>query len=312
METFQILLQRMIVLVLIGVLGFFAQKRKILNEQAQFHAREIMIKLGVPFAILSSVPIETNPVMRGNISLMLLIAFLSLLLFFLIAQLVIRTNKVSLSERAAITMSLMFGNTMFVGLPLAEAAFGSEGIFYLALFNLAGALLTWSYGVRVCNPHSKFDVKKILFNPACVASFAMILLVCFNLSLPAFLHDTFSILGRLSTPLSMLLIGAMLAGTPFREVFRQRLGYLITLLRLVILPIAIGLLLRLFHVSDLLLRVSMVCVALPAGSLNPSVVRSGGLDASASNNMTVLTTIFSIITIPLTMLYVDLLLLLPI
>ena len=312
METFWILLQRMIVLLLIGLLGFFAKRRGILDEVAQQKAQAIMLKLGVPFAILSSVSADSDPSMGKNIVTMLIISAVAMLVFFLVAQLFCRRKGVDRADRAGIIMGLMFGNTLFVGLPLAEVLFGPQGIFYLSLFNLVSTVLTWTYGASVCQPSGRFQWKTMLSNPAFIASLFMVLLVLFQVPLPLVLSDTMSILGKMTTPLSMLLLGAMLAGMSVHEVFRRPISYAVTLVRLVVLPLALLFVIRLFGVGEEVMRIAAICVGLPAGSLNPSIVRSGGLNPATANSIAVLTTLGSVITIPIMMLYVNLLLALPV
>lgn len=311
MDTFLVLLQRMIVLVLISSLGFFAQRRGILDENGQTVGREILLKLAVPFAILSSLPAEGNPLLRQHIPMLFGIAIASLLVFFLAAHLVCHLCHCDRSERAGVIMSLMFGNTLFVGLPLAEVAFGSEGVFFLAVFNIVGTVVCWTYGVSVCQPEGKIDLKKLFFNPAAIASVVLLILVCLEVRLPVFLTDTFSIMGKMSTPLSMLLVGAMLANMKFREVFAQPLGYLVSVLRLLVIPYLFFFFMRLLNVPNELIRVAVVCIAIPAGSLNPNIVRAGGLDPAPINSMVVISTLLSIVTIPVSILYVDWLIALP-
>lgn len=308
---FLILLERLIVLFMIAGLGYFARRKQLISDSGQDTLRTVLLSLSVPFVLLASSNMPGESLPRKDILIMIGISALCLLVFWLVAQLITRIKPMDRSKRAACIFNLMFGNTIFIGLPLADAAFGPKGTFCVAMFNLLSMTLIWTYGVSVASKDGRFSWKRLFLNPGALASIVTLLLVLFELRLPAFALDFCSFMGNMSAPLSMLLLGAMLAGVPLRQMLLDRMASLITLLRLVVIPLVLLLLLRILHVPNFLLQISAICVSMPAGAMNPNIIQNGGLDPAPANAGVVQSTALALVTMPLMVVYAEYLSILP-
>lgn len=298
-----ILLERLAVLFMIAGLGFFAQRKRILTHSVQQAAREIMLKLSVPFSIIASANMQGETVAKTDIFIMIGISAIALFTWWLVAQLLLRIRPGSPSEKAGCILNMMFGNTLFIGLPLADAAFGARGVFLLAMFNILSAVLTWTYGVSVGSAQGGFSLKRLFLNPGALASLFTLLLVLLDLQLPSFALDFCQFLGAMAAPLSMLLLGSMLAGSSLGEVFRNPMAAVQSLARLIFVPLLLLFLLRLAGINSFLLQISAICIAIPAGALNPNIIKSGGLDPEPANAMVLQSTALSFLTLPAMMAY---------
>ena len=132
-----------------------------------------------------------------------------------------------------------------------------------------------------------------------VACIVTIMIYFANLGLPAFVESTLTHLSNLTSPLSMMVIGASLAAIDLRELFTDAKLLLFSAIKLVVIPI-IGLwVIRQFVDSELLLGVCLVMLATPVGSMTAMLAQQYEGDYEMASKAVALTTILSVATMPL-------------
>ncbi|MFC6260702.1 AEC family transporter [Levilactobacillus fujinensis] len=197
----------------------------------------------------------------------------------------------------------VYSNAGFMGVPLASALFGSNGVFF-AVASLAGFnIFCWTHGITLFTPHKTGDRRinwhQILLNPNIVAIAVGLLIFVSGLHLPSLLNQTITYVSSINTPLSMIVIGNSLAAVKLnRHTLDHRLwGPL--LLRNLLFPIIMLLILRLFGVQGIPLYTTVLMGACPvAGNVVLFTLQAHG-DTSPAVTLMSLSTILCLVTIPL-------------
>ena len=203
-----------------------------------------------------------------------------------------------------------FANVGFIGYPVTQAIFGDEAIFYTCVFNLPFNFLAFSVGVVFIQKSAALmrgeDVSgvkaaiswKTLLTPCLVTSIIAIILAFTGIKAPAIIGDTCKMLGDITTPAALMVIGSSLADMPVKEMFSNGKIYLFAAFRLLILPMAVFFLYRMFVTDTLLLGVCVIISAMPVATNGTMLCLQYNADEKLMAQGTFITTLASLVTIP--------------
>ncbi len=138
-----------------------------------------------------------------------------------------------------------------------------------------------------------------LFNINVIAAIAGFVLFLFSVKIPEILAIPMRMIGGLTTPLAMVVTGAMLARTPIRSVVGDWRLYAVSALRLLVWPAITAVVLRLFGVSGQLYAITVIVAAMPSASNTSMIAEVYGGDTGTASSIVFMTTLFSVVTIPL-------------
>ncbi len=209
----------------------------------------------------------------GRILLNMLYTFLTatgvMLGVILIGRFITAKKQKSDASMRIANIAFSFGNCTFIGIPLLEALLPEykEAAIYSCVFYMSMSIIGWTVASFIITNNKKhISIKKIFLNPATVGLIISLPFFIFNFRLPAAFHDAVSLMGRMSTPLCMLILGMRLATLQLKSVFMDRMKYLSSAVRLLLVPmIYIG-----------------ICLILPIGpSLKTSIVVCGSAPVAA-------------------------------
>lgn len=293
-------INQMLVLFLIMALGYVANRCKIMNDSSNRFLSKFMMNVTVPAMILSSV-METE-ISMDSVALLMIIAaaFLSMALLFLCGLAVSRILRVPLKDRGQYTFMTMFGNIGFMGFPVISSIFGNDAVFYGAIFLIPFNLLLFSLGVILISPRSdaKIDLSA-LRSPTMIASVIAVILFFLRLPIPGVISQTCQLVGDITTPGAMLLIGSTLALMPFKKMFQNWRIYIFTAIKLLALPVITWAVFHPFLSDALLLGVTVLNAAMPVATNTTMLcMEYGGNEPLASEGI-FFTTVLSVATIPL-------------
>lgn len=245
---FNALLNTIATLFVLLLVGFGASKLGIIDEIASKKLTRLIISIGQPLLIISSLlSIEYS---RDNLLLGLKILALSFsvhAVMAVIAYLACLKFK-DLDERKLSEFSIVFGNVGFIGFPILSSLFGAKGVFMGAFFMVPFNILTWTWGVAILARKRKdirLNLKKIFINYGTVPGVIGVILYALNLPLPQFVFSSASYLGSLCTPITMLITGALLARRSFKQIFLTPKMYYLSFVKLIIVPAAVCLIAKL-------------------------------------------------------------------
>ena len=211
-------------------------------------------------------------------------------------------------ERGVHRFAMCFANVAFMGYPVAEAILGSESLFLVSIYNIPFQFLAFSIGIIMVagperiNPSGqsrKARYLSMLVNPAIVSTFAGFILFLFSVRIPAPFSLAATMLGSITTPLSMVLIGSVLAGTRIMNMGGNPRLWTTTLFRLVLHPLLVLLAVKTAGLSGLELFVPVLMAGMPVAANATILAGVYGGDAELSSALVFITTLVSLATIPL-------------
>ena len=305
------LLNTVITLFLLMAVGFTANKIGIIDEAASKKLSKVILSIGQPCLIISGlIKIEYS---AENLKLgltTLLLGFLFHIIMSLIAFLACRPIR-ELNHQKLSEFMMILGNVGFLGFPIYESLFGAKGLFMGAFMVASFNITLWTWGIAILarkRTDIKLTVKKIFINYGTVPSAIGIALFLLNLNLPKFVVDTTGYLANLCTPISTLIIGALLGRSKLLKIFTTPKIYYVTVMKLIIIPILMCLLTKILCLStELSLFLTAVC-AMPSATSVSMLAELYNIDPEYSAQSVGMTSLLCIITIPIIMMTAKLIL----
>ena len=199
------------------------------------------------------------------------------------------------------------GNCGFMGIPLIETLLPNypQGVAFCSTFCMAMNLLMWTVISTIYTHDRKYiKLSNALLNPATVASYIAIALLALRVQIPAEVEDFVSLSGRMATVVSMLVLGMRMAVLPIRPMLTQPIQYLASALKLIVFPlIVLGVCSLLPLEREFVLTIYIMC-CMPAGTLVQTFaeILHEGQDTAA--DVVLLSTLLSLITVPVMMMLV--------
>lgn len=293
-------LEVMVMLFTMVILGYAACKLGYMGDKFDKKLSSIVVDITCPLLVLSSVMGDEMPD-RSLILPLVGVGFLTYIILLVFGFWVPRFISKNHDDQGMIGFSLMFANVGFFGYPIVASIFGPKAVFYAALLNVpntffiftAGVMLVkGEYSIRQFNP-------KVLLSPALIGAFIAALLVAFGVHTPEMIARPITMVGNITVPAALMIIGSSMARLPLREIIGSGKVYATSFLRLVIVPLSVYFLFRLCGVNTLINNINTVVIAMPVASFGTMFCMKYGRNPSLMTEATFITTLFSIITIPL-------------
>ena len=281
---------------LIGV-GVVCAKVKLLSDGAVKALANLVLYIATPCVIVKSCIREFDPAMLWGFLTVIAVAAATHGLLILLAKVVFRDKEED--RRRVFRVATVFSNAGYMAIPLQQAILGDVGVFYCAAYVIVFNVFLWTYGLAEMSGESRLSVKKILLNPGVIGVVVGLLLFVLPIPVPALIVDGIGHLAALNTPVPMLIVGYYLAQTDLLAALKDGRSWLCMALRLVAAPaVALGALL-LCGVRGDLLTSCMICIATPVATSCTMFATRFDRDPRLSVNLVSLSTILSVVTLPL-------------
>lgn len=183
-----------------------------------------------------------------------------------------------------------------MGYPIILAV-NPDWMIYAVAYNIAFVFVTWTVGVSLFQGWQNISLKCVLLNPNVISAFIGFAVFCLNITLPDILSQTMSLVGGLTTPLSMLLIGTRVCGIRPGDL-KDKDYHIAAALRLIVLPLLALLLLRPLHLDDCVWRTIYLLTAMPCGTLTAMQAELYGGDSRFAARAIAYSTLLSLATVP--------------
>lgn len=297
-----IIFEKVLTIFFLIVIGFLCYKAKILDDHTKMHLSVLITQIVTPVLIFVSYQMDLNMDLVKNMGITFLLAVLNYFLAIGIVRLAVRRKEGY--DLAVEKFTAIYSNCGFMGIPLAYGLYGAEGVVFATVYMTVFNIFAWTHGVVLMDPeNSKIDLRKLI-SPSLIGIVLGLLFFFFQIRVPGPLYDAFEFVGDLNTPLAMLVSGVIIAQIHFREMVRHVRIYLITILRLVVIPLFFGLAVRFLPVDEMVKVVAMTLTACPTAALGIIFsVRFKRDDKYAAEIFSV-TTLCSLLTIPLSVILV--------
>lgn len=288
-------------LFLILLAGFVLVRAGLLRAADSKVLSVILVYLVIPCVIIDAFQIEDTPAIRAGLAVSFAAAAAIHLLFLVLTGLLCRFLGLDAIERA----TAIYSNAGALVIPLVQALLGQEYVIYSCAFIIVQLVLLWTHGSMILRGAGALSWKAILTNVNLLSIAAGAVLYAGRIPLPAVLSGAMDDMGALMGPLGMLLAGMAIAESPLRQLVCTPRYYLTAALRLVVYPLAALVLLWATGMAALLpdgraiLMTVYLAAITPACTTITSMVQLYGQDAGKSSALYVMSTLLSIVTMPL-------------
>lgn len=282
------------------IVGAWLKRRGIIDANGKKTLTDLCVNIIIPCNIFKSFLIEFNKdVFLLCFRLLIAAVLLQILCLTLNTKIF---NKYPVKRKKVLQYCTIVPMSGFLGNPIAEAIYSSMGILYTSIFLIPMRVVMWSVGTTYFVADEKMDKKKVLKNvmthPCLVAVYLGLFFMITQLHLPAFLTSTVKYISSCNSAVSMFIVGTILADVSLPTIINKD-GLLFSAFRLVILPAiayGLGIVLGLDNVSH---GVSVLMTGMPAGATSAIFAARYGSDAEFATRVVVLTTLISMITLPI-------------
>ena len=204
---------------------------------------------------------------------------------------------------------MIFANCGFLGYPVLQSFLGNElGLFYGVFFTLFFNIFCWSYGVILMNDGKGLDsrtmFRKIFLNPSFISAILGFVFFMLEIKIPVFIGEGMNLIGNMTFPLSMLIVGSLFCELDIKTVFRDKIIFWYIFLKLIAFPLVMifvsdFVLIKLFGLPNMFAYLLVTMCCMPAASNTAIMADYYNADKLLAAKTVSISTLFSVVTIPL-------------
>ncbi|MBE6752930.1 MAG: AEC family transporter [Ruminococcaceae bacterium] len=286
-------------------LGLLLFKAKLFRRESLDDVTNILLWAVTPCLLINSFTRRFERSLAISLGVFAAAAALSMTLIALVMLFLLRRKNAD--DRRVMTFATTFSNCGFMGLPLAEALYGEEGVMYASIFVAVFNLVQWTLGYCIMSGKGA-PIKRVLINPGIIGLVLGLPIFIFSLNLPDVLHSTISAVAGVNTPLAMIVIGAHLACGDIVGAIKDKRVLTVCAMRLLVMPLAFMGILALFGThgifsiwwmpAKLAASVLLIELAAPCGATTVLIGSLCGRDTELAGQCVALSTLLSVATLP--------------
>ena len=300
MQISILLMEEIIKLFVIMFMGYAVVKAGLMKSSESKSVSVVMVYLVIPCVILNAFQVEYTPDVQKGLLLACAAAVAVHILFLLLTAILKKPLHLDVIERATI----IYSNAGILVIPLVQELLGQEYVIYSSAYIAVQLILIWTHCKNMLCEEDKLEWKKVLLNVNIISIIAGVVLFIFRIQLPSGAQDVLNMMNNMIGPLGMLLAGMVIAEVPLKTVFTRKRSYLSATLRLLVYPVFVLILMKVIQIftsiqdsKQILLTVYLASIT-PACATVTSMAQLYDKDAAYSSSLYVLTTLLSIVTMP--------------
>lgn len=287
------------IIILIGVYG---SKKGIITPETNKGLTDILIKIALPFMIISSFMFTYDDTIKSNVfktfyysieayGIMIAVSYLTLI-------------PIKGDKKTVLHFANVFVNTGYIGFPVLNSVYGSEGIIYGSIFNVFFVIFVWTYGImlykgKLEKGYLKKEIVSLLFNPSIIAVAIGTAMMVLNIKLEGAILNSVKSIGNITGPLSMFIIGVILSNVKIKQYLKDWQVYYELAIKLIIIPLVTYLILLLLEDSSRAVYSIIIMTAMPASAMTSILAENFNKEKEFAAIIVSATTLTSLITVPL-------------
>lgn len=282
----------------IMILGYIFRKAGMISDEGKSLLTDLVLYVTLPASIIKSFQIEFNHQILVSCMVVIVVAagiqvgawLLGMILYPCFPD----------ERKKVLQYATICSNAGILGNPIAEGIFGSMGLLYASIYTIPQRTFMWSIGLTYFTqaPDMKTLIKKVSTHPCIVSVVIGMLIMVFQIPVPGFLSLTIKNIAGGNTFLAMSLVGTILAEVPFRSLPEKDTVYY-SFIRLFFIPFLVYLACHFAQVDSLVTGVSVVLSGMPSASVTAVLAAKYGKDEVFATKCVVLSTLLSMVTVPL-------------
>lgn len=279
-------------------IGFALSKCKLVSEPGVGGMTNTLLWAVTPCLIIETFSRSFDRQLALSLGIFAVGAILGTALAALLSTLLFRRFG---EDSAIMTFAGTFSNCGFMGLPLAQALFGAEGVMYASIFVVIFHLSQWTYGYAVLSG-GKISLKRLIVNPGVIGLVLGLPLFFLSVTLPDMLSQIIGSVADINTPLAMIVIGCHLARADLLKALTDKRVYAVSGVRLLLAPalsILLTWLLPIPYLSSVACSVLCIELAAPCAATSVLIGTLCGHDAELPSRCVAISTLLSVLTLPI-------------
>ena len=296
LENLLVVAGQVATLFLMMAVGFILVRRGTLSGPGLDQMSHLLLYVVIPCVIIDSLQVAWDAALLADMGVMLLINAV----YYLVtcAAVIPLFRRQSEDVAVALRFGVVYANTGFMGLPLIQAVLGEEAVIFTVVVIVAFNLCQWTHGVLLMGGRGEVSVRKALLNPGTIGLSVGLVFFLSGLRLPPMADKALGYLSDLNTPLAMVVIGGQMARSGLLQAFRQKALYAASALRLAVIPLLTALALLPFRLNPLVYCTAVILSGAPVAGSTGIFAQKFGRDPTASAQFVTLSTLLSILTLP--------------
>ena len=293
----------MATLFVIVIVGYMAGKLGYMGGDFDRKLSSLVINWTCPALILSSSMTGDLPD-RQYILPLLGISVLTYVVLTALAWGFSRLLTKRIEHRGILSFAMVFGNVGFMGYPVVASIFGHQAVFYAAVLNVVNTFAVFTIGTMMItggegSGRERFN-KKVLYSTPMLSAYLSMLIVALGIdNIPGYVSQPLTMIGNITVPAALLIIGSSMSQLPLRALLGTPVVYATTLLRLAVLPLGVHFLCRALGFDPFVTNINTVVIAMPVATYGTILCLKYGRDTTLIAELTFITTLLSMLTIPL-------------
>ena len=294
-----VLLQQMGILFVYMMIGYVACKKEYFDQEFGKKLSWLVVNVANPMLAISAVVNNEEQIAKKDFYVTVLLAICFYAFFLILAQILPRLIGVQKSDIGVYKMMTTFNNIGFMGFPVIAAAYGNGALIYAVPFSIMFNILCYTWGIQtLCGGGEKGNWKRII-NIGTISGIISIVLFFMQIPVPKMICSLSAGLSNLTGPLSMLVIGISIAAMELKDLFTDVKLLKFALIKLLAVPVAAMLLVCQVIDNRLICEVFLVMMATPAAIMCAILSQQYGGDYELAAKGVALTTILSVVTMPI-------------
>lgn len=292
------ILNQTIIMLLLIMVGVICSKTKIISKETNKQLSTFVLQVVNPVLILMSFQTEYRSELARN----LIITFgLSVLAFaVMIGASILFVRKGEGRETAVERFAATYSNCAFMGIPLLNALFGAEGVFYLTAFITVFNFFVWTHGVILLSGERDFrQVVKVFYSPTIIAIALGIIMFFARIRIPSVPAQALQFIANINTPMAMIVSGVTMADTNVLKLLKKPGIYYISILKLLVIPIILVAVLSLFNIDEKVRLTVIIAASAPPAAMGTLLSIKYGRNSLYASEIFTAGTILSIATLPI-------------
>ena len=299
MELALITAQQVAVLFLLIGTGMVAVKTGVLKLENKQALSNLLVYIIVPAMVVNSYRMEFSAQILRNLLAAFGMSVLSVLLGTVITLLL--TARKTGNRMPIFRFACIFSNAAYMGFPLISALFGSEGLLYASAYVTVFNILLWTLGYGLVSGGSsvKEVARSLVRTPVLYAIVVGLGIYLLQIPLPTLITQPLELLAGVNTPLSMLITGMLIAAGDVRSIVTDKHIWKLASVRMLLIPAATLALFGVLGFHGTAAQVVTLLECCPAAAITSVFAVQFGHDEHFAAGSVVLTTLLSIVTLPL-------------
>lgn len=296
-----LLMEQIAELFLMIFMGFLIVKTGLLKDDDSKVLSKIVLYLIIPCVIINAFQVDyTMDTVKGLLIALAASVMIQIILLITISVLgkFLHLNEVEIA-------SVYYSNSGNLIVPIVTFILGQEWVLYGCVFMSVQLVFLWTHCKKIISREPSYDWKKIVLNINMISIFIGIILFFTRIRLSEIIGNTISAVGNMIGPASMFVTGMLFAGMNLKQIFANKRVYFISFLRLIAVPLFSLILLKISHLASLsadgnqIMLIVFLAVITPSASTVTQMCQVYGNDSRYASAINVVTTLFSIVTMPL-------------